>query len=45
MTVDKTGDNSCHVWLAPLSGRLEGFQIGFLHCVGRPFVAMLEVVE
>jgi hypothetical protein len=45
MTVDETGDESCHVWLAPLSGRLEGFQIDFLHCVGRPFVATLEVAE
>jgi hypothetical protein len=45
MAVDKTGDKSRYVGLALLPCRLEGFQIDFLHCVGRPFVATLEVVE
>jgi hypothetical protein len=45
MAVGETGDKSCHVLLAPLPGCLEGFQIDFLHCVGCPFVATLEVVE
>jgi hypothetical protein len=45
MAVDEMGDKSCHGWLAPLPGRLEGFQIGFLRCLRRPFVATLEVVK
>jgi hypothetical protein len=34
MAVDETGDESCHVWLAPFPGSLEGFQIDFLQCFG-----------
>jgi hypothetical protein len=45
MAVDESGDKSCHVWLAPLPGSLEGFQIDFLRCLGHPFVVMLEVLE
>jgi hypothetical protein len=45
MAVNESGDESCHMWLAPLPGNLEGFQIDFLHCLGHPFVATLEVVE
>jgi hypothetical protein len=30
MAMDETGDKSCHVWLAPLPGGLEGFQIDVL---------------
>jgi hypothetical protein len=43
MAVDETGDESCHVWLAPLPGSLEGFEIDFLQSVGLPLVAPLEV--
>jgi hypothetical protein len=45
MAMDETGDKSCHVWLEPLPGSLEGFQIDFLQCLGRPFVVKLEVSE
>jgi hypothetical protein len=45
MAVDEAGDESRYVGLAPLPSRLEGFQIDFLHCVGRPFVMTLKVVD
>jgi hypothetical protein len=45
MAMDETGNESCLVWLVPLPGSLEGFQIDFLHCLGFPLVATLEIVE